>query len=91
MREDFAMLVKQKLDKFKEKNPSLGEVIQNFYFFYFLFFYCFTVLKGENKNKSQLLILDRSFDIVSPLVHEFTYQAMVYDLVAKIQKDGVYK
>ncbi len=38
LREDFAMLVKQKLDKFKEKNPSLGEVIQNFYFFYFLFF-----------------------------------------------------
>lgn len=33
-----------------------------------------------------LLVVDRSMDLVSPLLHEFTYQAMVHDLLPV--KDG---
>ena len=37
--------------------------------------------QGVEKDRSTLLLLDRKYDCLTPLMHDFTYQAMVNDLL----------
>lgn len=43
------------------------------------------------KTRSVLLITDRTIDLYAPLLHEFTYQAMAYDIVESLEKENVFK
>lgn len=46
--------------------------------------------EADRRGRAVLLILDRSVDAVAPLLHEFTYQAMAYDLL-DIEANDTYK
>lgn len=43
----------------------------------------------SNRPRAVLYILDRSLDLDSPLIHEFTYQAMVHDLLPLKESEKV--
>lgn len=43
----------------------------------------------SNRPQSNLVITDRSMDLMAPLVHEFTYQAMAHDLLDISEGDKV--
>lgn len=40
--------------------------------------------------RGHLIITDRSLDLFAPLLHEFTYQAMVHDLLRLTEGDKVF-
>lgn len=79
---EFANLVQKKLDKYKADNPLMGEV-GNYFLFSILYIIHLLYLfyKGIDKSSSELIILDRGFDAVSPFIHDLTYQAMANDLI----------
>ncbi|KAL8953167.1 MAG: hypothetical protein Q9222_000989 [Ikaeria aurantiellina] len=43
-----------------------------------------------SRPRGLLLIVDRTMDLFAPLLHEFTYQAMVHDLLPLIEGDKTY-
>ncbi|XP_032107892.1 syntaxin-binding protein 2 isoform X3 [Sapajus apella] len=90
--EDTAQLahaVLAKLNAFKADTPSLGEVKgcagevrgSSSWLRVSGSFLPQRPPQGPEKTRSQLLIMDRAADPVSPLLHELTFQAMAYDLL----------
>lgn len=43
------------------------------------------------KTRGSLLILDRTFDLISPVVHDFFYQTNVVDIKDGVNEDGAVK
>lgn len=67
--QSLASLFKLKMDEFVSQNPSWwyhGGATRN---------------QAASKNRATLLLLDRAEDCLSPLMHDFTYQPMVHDLL----------
>jgi syntaxin-binding protein 1 len=69
---DIATALHQTLQQYKRNNPA---------------FWCYGDDRHNERERAQILILDRSFDPLTPLMHEYTYQAMVNDLLEV--EDGV--
>jgi syntaxin-binding protein 1 len=44
----------------------------------------------KTKKRATLVIVDRGFDMISPFLHEFTYQAMMNDVLALVGGRYVY-
>ena len=63
---EMATALHQNLLQYKRSNPS---------------FWCNGDDNHHDRERGQILILDRSFDALSPLMHEYTYQAMANDLL----------
>lgn len=81
-----AQLVQQKLDAYKAGNKVLVKYFfNNLMLLPYPYSNCIsdepTIGEGIEKARSQLLILDRGFDSISPILHELTLQAMAYDLL----------
>lgn len=68
---DIATKLLEFLRAFRDSNPNHG----------------FRGDPGNNKERGQLVIMDRATDIITPLLHEYTYQAMANDLLAI--EDGI--
>mmetsp|Transcript_51917 Transcript_51917/g.149686 ORF Transcript_51917/g.149686 Transcript_51917/m.149686 type:complete len:706 (-) Transcript_51917:134-2251(-) len=72
-----ATLFKMKMDEFVSKNPS--------------WWYHGSGNSGnssQERERSTVLLLDRSNDCLTPLMHDFTYQSMVHDLL-KMEGDKI--
>lgn len=63
---DIATSLHQTLTAYKRANPT---------------FWVYGDDRHGERERAQILILDRSFDPLSPLMHEYTYQAMANDLL----------
>jgi syntaxin-binding protein 1 len=63
---DIATALHQTITAFKRANPE---------------WWCYGDDRHMERERAQILIVDRSFDPLSPLMHEYTYQAMVNDLL----------
>lgn len=63
---DIATALHQTITAYKRNNPD---------------WWCYGDDRHMERERAQLLIVDRSFDPLSPLMHEYTYQAMVNDLL----------
>ena len=64
-----AYMVQHELDQYKKSNPNWPDIQQG------------AAGGGGPRPQALMLITDRTMDIASTMVHEFTYQAMANDLL----------